>query len=252
MIFVSYSHDDEVWRKRLETMASPLRRHATVEFWSDREIKPGQDWRKGIEEAMRKATIAVLLVSDNFLASDFITSVELPFFLNAAAENKVTIFWVLLSPCLWKKTGLRRIQAVVTDKLVPLDSMGQFAWKGVLCLLCERIDEHLKTKEKPSINSTLNGVALNHINKDLPLLSSPATRQIEVLVFSGDNNWHRQSPIKPGFSKTTVYIGDAKGKSGAEYRIIALTTGEPLKDRGKYASLPEYRTKSNEVTVKRR
>jgi hypothetical protein len=71
MIFVSYSHADEKWRKRFETILKPLSRSEGIRFWSDRDIKAGE-WEPQIEKAMKDAVAAVLLVSDNFLASDYI------------------------------------------------------------------------------------------------------------------------------------------------------------------------------------
>lgn len=68
----------ETWRKRFETMAKPLSRAESMVFWSDRNIKAGE-WEKQIESAMKGAVAALLLVSDNFLASDYIVQKELPY-----------------------------------------------------------------------------------------------------------------------------------------------------------------------------
>ena len=86
MIFVSYSHQDETWRKRFETMAKPLSRAESMRFWSDKDIRAGE-WEKQIEAAMRGAVAAVLLVSDNFLASDYIIEKELPHLMRAHTEQ---------------------------------------------------------------------------------------------------------------------------------------------------------------------
>src|SRR5215472_10273203 len=98
MIFVSYSHADEAWRKRFETMARPLSRAESMRFWSDRDIKAGE-WEKQIEAAMQDAVAAVLMVSDNFLASDYIMTKELPYLLRAGRERGLMIFWLYLEPC---------------------------------------------------------------------------------------------------------------------------------------------------------
>jgi hypothetical protein len=71
MIFVSYSHPDEKWRERFETISKPLSKSEEIQFWSDRKLRAGQ-WERQIEQAMQSALAAVLLVSDNFLASDYI------------------------------------------------------------------------------------------------------------------------------------------------------------------------------------
>lgn len=71
MIFVSYSYADEKWRKRFETISKPLSRFEKIQFWSDRDVKAGE-WEPQIEKALKNCIAAVLLVSDNFLASDYI------------------------------------------------------------------------------------------------------------------------------------------------------------------------------------
>src|SRR6266404_1230335 len=112
MIFVSYSHRDKEWLRRFEMIFKPLTRYAEVDFWSDNRIKPGANRKDEIRKAMDKAFVAVLLVSANFLDSDFIANEELPFILDAAKKQKATIFWIRLTPCYIQATPLRHIQAV--------------------------------------------------------------------------------------------------------------------------------------------
>jgi len=217
MIFVCYSRLDDVWRRRFLTMAKPLDRYEGIKIWSDREIQAGENWRGEIAKAMSRASIAVLLVSDNFLDSEFIAEEELPYFLDAAKANKVTVLWILLAPCLWKKTRLKEMQAFCVNELEPLIGMNEFAWKKSLCGLCERIDEVLRTAEIPVINKTLDGKSLPRVNRDLQVLAEPAKQETEVLVFAGNNHWYRQAPIKAGSQVTTCCFGNEK--SGKGFRV---------------------------------
>jgi len=111
-VFISYSHADKNWLDKLLKMLAPLVQDQMVEVWYDAKIKPSQEWRKEIENAMASARVAVLLVSDNFLSSEFISSEELPCFLKAAKMNQVKILWVALTPCMYEHTQLKDIQAV--------------------------------------------------------------------------------------------------------------------------------------------
>jgi hypothetical protein len=69
-IFVSYSHQDAAWLKRFQTMLQPAQRVRPLELWSDREIGAGEDWKSRIGKAIETARVALLLVSDDFLASE--------------------------------------------------------------------------------------------------------------------------------------------------------------------------------------
>lgn len=78
-IFISYAHkDDDQWLQTLRIHLSWLEREHGVEIWSDQNIQPGEKWRRSIQAALHRAKVSVLLVSPDFLNSDFITNNELP------------------------------------------------------------------------------------------------------------------------------------------------------------------------------
>jgi hypothetical protein len=121
-IFISYSHKDQEWLTRLQTMMKPLVRSGAVLPWADTMIRTGADWREQIQTALATAKVGVMLVSPNFLASDFIAEVELSALLTAAAEEGLQVCWILVSACLYETSGLSRFQAA-HDISRPLDSL---------------------------------------------------------------------------------------------------------------------------------
>lgn len=74
-IFISYSQKDEEWKNKLRTHLKPI---GEIEVWSDDNINPGQEWFEEIENAINESKIGILLISPDFLASDFINHVEIP------------------------------------------------------------------------------------------------------------------------------------------------------------------------------
>ncbi len=93
-VFISYSHDDEKWLQRLQAALKPLVRKYAIDIWSDERIGAGQEWKAEITAALARAKVAVLLVSQSFLASDFIADEEMPAILAAAQEEGLTIIWI--------------------------------------------------------------------------------------------------------------------------------------------------------------
>jgi hypothetical protein len=247
MIFISYSHADEAWRKRFETMAKPLSRAESLRFWSDRDLKAGE-WEKQIEAAMRGAVAAVFLVSDNFLASDFIMGKEVPYLLRANSERGLMIFWLYLEPCdVRRYEQITKFQAMTVGALKPLAKMSQWEWKETMLRGCGMIDDYLKELELPVINPAAARGRYPRAS-EIPLLAKPARRRIEVLVYSPDKKWWRQAPVEPGKWTTKIHLGNEQTRPGTRFPVIAMTSEQPL-TRQNYLSLPDCRTRSKEITL---
>src|SRR5215469_12218804 len=95
-IFVSYSHKDEEWLEKLRIFLKPFswgQSHKTPggRLWADPYIQAGERWQREIGDALARTRIAVLLVSPDFLASDFIKSDELPPLLEAAQNGEIIL-----------------------------------------------------------------------------------------------------------------------------------------------------------------
>ena len=124
-LFISYSHADRPWVDRLQKMIRPLVRSEDLQLWDDSRIPPGAKWREEIEKALASAKVALLLVSDDFLASEFVTNKELPPLLEAAEREGLRILWVCLSPCFVEETPISDYQALLSPHQF-LDGMSRF------------------------------------------------------------------------------------------------------------------------------
>jgi internalin A len=138
LVFISYSHKDEKWLNGLLDHLKPL--GLQVNYWSDREIEPGDEWRTQIEAALSEAKVAVLLVSRHFFLSDFIMKEELPRLQRAAKQDTLTILWVPLWPTVYKHTEIAKYQAV-HDPAKPLGSLGKADRNQALVAICDKILE---------------------------------------------------------------------------------------------------------------
>jgi TIR domain len=121
-VFISYSHQDMDWLEQLKKWLKPLEQSGLLEFWDDSKIEAGEDWRQAIKDAMASARLAVLLVSQNFLASDFIPSAELTPILEQAESDGVAVLWIALSESTYEGSPIERFQAV-NDPKMPLDTL---------------------------------------------------------------------------------------------------------------------------------
>ena len=200
---------------------------------------------------MDRAIVAVLLVSANFLDSDFIAEVELPYILEAARKRNLTILWLRLTNCLFRHTPLRSIQAVAGMNK-PLNAMAEFEWQAAFCNVCEEIDLTIKKRETPNINPALKARQVKRVEPNLQVLATPAWRETEVVIQPSNGYWYTQARIPKGSTTTNCYFGDSNTKSGAIFKLIALTRGEGrLAPGSKHPSIPLHRTRSQEIAVKR-
>lgn len=96
-VFISCSRNDKEFLNEVRRHFKPF--SAQVEVWDDGKILPGQLWRTEIEKAINETRVAVLLVSTDFLGSDFIVTNELPMLLDAAENDGATVLMLILKPC---------------------------------------------------------------------------------------------------------------------------------------------------------
>ncbi len=107
VVFVSYSHADRHWLARFEVMLAPEVRGRGLQLWVDTAIGSGRVWRAEIGDAIGRADVALLLVSPDFLASEFVMDCELP----ELERRCIPLACVLLRACRYKThDALERVQ----------------------------------------------------------------------------------------------------------------------------------------------
>jgi tetratricopeptide (TPR) repeat protein len=115
-VFISYSHKDEAWKDRLVTHLGVLQREGLLDTWDDRRIGAGANWYEAIQQAIERASIAILLISADFLTSKFILEQEVPHLLERRQAEGLHIVPVIVWPCPWKRVSwLSSIQSRPKD-----------------------------------------------------------------------------------------------------------------------------------------
>lgn len=101
-IFISYSHKDEAEKDKLLSHLGVLESVGLVDVWNDDQIGAGADWEPEISQAMAYARVAILLITANFLTSDFILGREVPTLLHRRQSEGLTVFPVIAKACAWR------------------------------------------------------------------------------------------------------------------------------------------------------
>jgi hypothetical protein len=140
---------DKEWLECLQVHLKPLVPQGLT-VWDDTHIKPGSQWEKEIQHVFDEAKVAVLLVSADFLASDYIANTELPTLLAAAEKDGAVILPLIVSPSRFKKTTLAGFQAI-NNPNEPLIKLAQRAQKEILVRLTDFIEDSLNPEDSKAI-----------------------------------------------------------------------------------------------------
>ena len=114
-IFFCYAHEDEPLLNKLKTHLRPLQRQGLIDIWYDRDIDAGIEWEQAIKEHLNTSQIILLLVSPDFMDSDYCYSTEMKRALERHEQKEARVIPVILRPVYWQIPPLHKLQALPTD-----------------------------------------------------------------------------------------------------------------------------------------
>ena len=114
-VFLSYAHEDEPLLRKLETHLSLLKRQGLISIWYDRQIVPGTNWAKAIDQRLEQASIILLLVSADFLASDYCYQVEMKRAMARHEPGEARVIPIVVRPCDWSHAPFAMLQSLPRD-----------------------------------------------------------------------------------------------------------------------------------------
>src|SRR5450759_1021078 len=115
-IFFSYAHEDEPLRKELEKQLSFLKWQGLISGWNDRDIKAGEEWAYEIDRHLNSAHIILLLVSPDFMASDYCYSIEMKRALERHEAGEARVIPIILKPVDWTGSPFSKLQVLPRNR----------------------------------------------------------------------------------------------------------------------------------------
>lgn len=113
-VFCSYAREDETWLRKLETHLSLLQRQGHISLWNNRCISPGTDRVRAIDTHLETASVILLLVSADFLASDYCYGTEMDRALERQKAGEAQVIPILVRPVDWKNAPFAHLQVLPT------------------------------------------------------------------------------------------------------------------------------------------
>jgi hypothetical protein len=152
-LFCSYSHRDESLWVELSKHLKLLERQGLVATWYDRQIGAGNLWRQAIDQNLREADIILLLISADFLASDYCFDIEMKTALERHAADEALVVPVILRPVDWRGTPFRELQSLPRDgKPVTTFTNPDVAFEQVATGLRTAVENRLKARRGQNAN----------------------------------------------------------------------------------------------------
>jgi hypothetical protein len=114
-IFISYAHEDRPLAEQLLRQLSILKRQGLIETWHDRVIVAGEDWKDQIDERLESADLILLLISPDFLDSNYCYNIEMERALERNQKGDARVIPVILRPSMWSSAPFATLQALPLD-----------------------------------------------------------------------------------------------------------------------------------------
>jgi TIR domain len=189
-LFCSYAHRDESLREELAKHLKLLERQGLVRSWHDRQIGAGDLWKDAIDRNLQEADIILLLISADFLASDYCFDVEMKTALERHAKGEALVIPIILRPVNWHSTQFGKLQALPRDGKpvttfenvdIALEQVSQGVRKAIELL----VESRRGTNERPAIPSPevteapqLSDTSLQLVTKLLTVYIGPIAKVV--------------------------------------------------------------------------
>ncbi len=156
-LFYSYAHADEERRARLEVHLKLLERQGLIASWHDRRIPPGSEWRDEIDRNLEQADLILLLVSADFLASDYCWGVETKRALERHQAGEARVVPIILRSCDWHSAPFAELQALPKDALpVSRWTDEDDAWADIASTIRKFIESAMDSNEFDPVTEAVN------------------------------------------------------------------------------------------------
>jgi len=191
-VFISYSHTDEQYCKELITHLSALKRSGFVNIWNDRDIIPGVEWDKCIKKELLDSEIILLLVSSDFIASDYCFDIEIQKAMEKHNNKTAFVIPIIVRPCDWKNLPFSKIQGL-PENAKPITTWNNTdeAYLNIIEGIKKRLNESEFTNDD-LIHLNTNNEENNEImfNTDIVLCKLPRGYiVIDNIEYRTDSQW---------------------------------------------------------------
>src|SRR6266704_2499936 len=219
-MFCCYAHEDEPLLKKLKTHLRPLQRKGLIDVWYDRDISAGTDWEQQIKEQLNAAQIILLLISPDFMDSDYCYGVEMQRALERNERGEALVIPIILRPVDWQGM-LGKLQALPTDA-IPVMSSGWHSQDEAFLNVAEGIRKVVE-KDIPRLSAL--ALPIQVLKAELPQSAEKVQEQQptkpEPQVMNEDFSWLCAYTLT-GHGESVTISSDGQTLAGSDDKKIKL------------------------------
>lgn len=221
----SYSHADEALRNELAKHMSPLRRTGRISTWHDRCIIPGQEFEHQIDHYFSDADIILLLVSSDFIDSDYCYQIEMKNALERHKRGDAVVIPVILRECAWQHLPFSKILAATVDaKPITKFTSHDEGYVQVVNAVSRAID-HMEAKKSQKNTDFHLSVPSPASSPETNVIFTPRSSNLSLPKSFTDLDKDRA--CREGFEYVTRYFENSlselkKRNSGVDYEFHQL------------------------------
>lgn len=259
-IFFCYAHEDRDFLDQLMLHLLPLQREGIITVWSDADISPGTNWQEEISKHLLSSQVILLLVSTDFIASEYVYSIEMRKALELHKLGKARVIPIIVRPTLWEATPIRILQALPRDGQ-PIVSAG---WHSLdeaflnvvqgIRLVCEELLSSSKSTDGVN-SSSRQTIETNHLNdvfmksgfphitfverEDFELLKLSLTQSGRGIVIGGPSGVGKTTALKKAIDEVKSE-GTVRKRSSKINGTFSMLSARDPDDRDKLGSLSKW------------
>jgi DNA-binding GntR family transcriptional regulator len=188
-IFFCYAHKDEALLRKLKAHLRSSERQGLIEFWHDRDISAGMPWKREIINHLNEAQIILLLISSDFMDSDFCYGNEMRRAVERHTRGEANVIPIILRPVHWKEEPLDKLQALPIDgkpvtgpKWHSVDQAFYDIAEGIIKVV-KQLSPEVEPEQAPTprvIDTLRTAIARGTFESGTPLKETPLAKQYNV------------------------------------------------------------------------
>ena len=186
-IFFCYAHEDELLLTKLKAHLRPLQRQGLIDVWHDRDISAGTEWEQEINKQLNTAQIILLLISPDFMDSDYSYGIETKRAMEREKRGEARVIPIILRPVYWQEAPFGKLQALPKDGK-PVTSSNFLNWDEAFYDVAEGIREVVIQLNEPKSLNIIGRVNIRDISDEEKLSRTAILTKLRKLyILSHDN-----------------------------------------------------------------